>query len=146
MKQYTPRTGSVAHQIIEHLKVHGLTTPQGLAEALGLDKRNLRNNLGSAIQQGVIARDNAGSYYLPDVHTLTAEIDLDPEAETEPFTAGLFSDGELCLMNAGKAGDTELILTKEQTRTLVNYLFRFEYSDQAQELIPAGQRPTTSAD
>lgn len=142
-KNYTPREGSAVARAIAYLGQNGLVTSSDLAAGIGVKVPDLAAHLKPGLKHGLLRKEfEAGDliWGLGDGTPADPAADTggDPDAaeQTEPFTCALFSDGELCLMHAGR-DDAELVLTRDQTLELINYLFRFEYSTEPGEVLPS---------
>ncbi len=138
-KEYTPRQGSIASRVMSLLAGRGSLSGAEVADLLGINHKALSAQISRAVSAGLITaeRDGLRNIYSLGDGTAAVETSIEDEGseQAEAFSCGLFSDGELCLMAAGKEGDVQLILTREQTIELVNYLFRFEYSTEPGEVF-----------
>jgi hypothetical protein len=64
-KPYTPREGSIAHRLYQHLKQHGgSVTRKAAAELLSTPRNNLAANMKAAVEHGLVMLDDDG-YRLP---------------------------------------------------------------------------------
>lgn len=146
MKRYTPRPGTLAARAVDHIKAHGRCTTHELADALGIARNAVHASLQHPVAMGALVKsveDNKTYWDIGKGKPLAKHAaDLGDEAEPgedtqrEPFVVGLFSDGELCFMHAGKTGDVELILTKEQTNIVFNYMLSFNRDQQTTNREP----------
>lgn len=142
---YTPREGTASARAIAYLQEHGSCNSAVLSEAIGVPQQSLNASLKAPIKHGVLVKERSEGQLIWGLGDGTAQADAEAATEgaepsQEEFVCGLFSDGELCLMHAGRNSDTELMLTKAQTEKLINYLFRFEYSTEPGEVLPADDK------
>lgn len=117
---HAPRPGSIVARAISALTARGAMPRRELADAIGIDVKNLSGNLATAISEGLIVRtivSNKPWLALPEALPIAA-----PSAPAEParpqrkFSAALWSDGTMALLNCENAAGefTSVELTAEQ--------------------------------
>jgi hypothetical protein len=138
-KNYVPREGSAVDRALKFLTEAG--TPVGsaaLATGIGVKVPDLAAHLKPGLKNGLLNKqyDDGNLFWSlgdgtpsDDATFVAADPDAEEQETPEPFSCGLYSDGDLALVNAGHDGDINCILSKAQTDTLVRYLLSFDRSD-----------------
>ena len=119
---FTPRAGSLAQRVIDHLTTNGGTlNAVEIHEQFGGALSAVATQLRKATDAGFLLATKQGKSYAWSLPEAGAVSETD---ETEPMLIGAWSDGDVTVKGLAVADDGTVIFTAVQISQLISHLTR----------------------